>query len=106
LDWKAPSAKLQHSNFKGEDLRMMMVKALRMSVVPINLNSMNTVEEIKLAIEKLPTEEIEAVAKWLEGLREEMWDKKIAADAQAGRLDKLIEEAEQDYRAGHCKPLP
>jgi hypothetical protein len=67
---------------------------------------MSTVQEIESAIEKLPPQEIEAVAKWLDELREQKWDKQISADAQTGRLDKLMEEAEQDYRAGRCKPLP
>jgi ABC-type phosphate transport system auxiliary subunit len=67
---------------------------------------MSTVQEIESAIEKLPPQEIEAVAKWLDELREQKWDKQISGDAQTGRLDKLMEEAEHDYRAGRCKPLP
>jgi hypothetical protein len=39
-------------------------------------------------------------------LREELWDQQIDADAKAGKLDKLMEEAKQDYLAGRCKPFP
>jgi hypothetical protein len=67
---------------------------------------MSTVAEIESAIAKLKPEEIHEVADWLQELREELWDKQIEADAKAGRLDKLMEEAKQDYLAGRCKPLP
>ena len=53
----------------------------------------------------LKPQEIHEVADWLQELREELWDKQIDADAKAGRLDKLMEEAKQDFLAGRCKPL-
>ena len=67
---------------------------------------MSTVQEIETAIQKLKPQEIREVADWLQELREELWDKQIDADAKAERLDKLMEEAKQDYLAGRCKPLP
>jgi predicted HAD superfamily phosphohydrolase YqeG len=67
---------------------------------------MSTVQEIETAIQKLKPQEIHEVADWLQELREELWDKQIDADARAGRLDKMMEEAKQDYLAGRCKPLP
>ena len=67
---------------------------------------MSTVQEIETAIKKLKPQEIHEVADWLQELREDLWDKQMEADAQAGRLDKLMEEAKQDYLAGRCKPLP
>jgi hypothetical protein len=67
---------------------------------------MSTVKEIEAAIQKLKPHEIREVANWLQELREELWDQQIEADAKAGRLDKLMEEAKQDYLAGRCKPLP
>ena len=67
---------------------------------------MSKVQEIENAIQKLEPKEIHQVADWLQEFREELWDKQIEADAKAGRLDKLMEEAKQDYLAGRCKPLP
>jgi len=67
---------------------------------------MSTVQEIETAIQKLKPQEIHKVADWLQELREELWDRQIEADAKAGRLDKLMEEAKQDYLADRCKPLP
>jgi hypothetical protein len=68
--------------------------------------AMSTVGEIEKAIARLKPQEIHAVADWLQEYREELWDKQIDADAKAGKLDKLMEEAKQDYQAGRCKPLP
>ena len=66
---------------------------------------MSTVQEIETAIQKLKPQEIREIADWLQELREELWDKQIQADAKAGKLDKLMEEAKPDYLAGRCKPL-
>ena len=68
--------------------------------------AMSTVQEIETAIRKLKPQEIHTVADWLQEYRETLWDQQIEADAKAGRLDKLMEEAKQDYLAGRCKPLP
>ncbi len=67
---------------------------------------MSTVAEIESAIKKLKPREVYMVGNLLDELREELWDKQIDADAKAGRLDKLMEEAKQDYLAGRCKPFP
>ncbi len=67
---------------------------------------MSTVAEIESAIEKLDPKEIRRVGDWLDELRERLFDERIEADAKAGKLDKLMVEAKQDYLAGRCKPFP
>lgn len=67
---------------------------------------MSTVLEIEKAIQKLEPKEIHEVADWLQELREELWDKQIAADAKAGRLDKMIAKAKAGYRAGKATSFP
>ncbi len=67
---------------------------------------MSTVAEIESAIKNLKPPEIYKVGDLVDELREDLWDKQIEADAKAGKLDKLMEEAKQDYLAGRCKPLP
>jgi hypothetical protein len=67
---------------------------------------MSTVAEIETAIQKLKPQEIREVGHLVDELREDLWDRQIEADAKAGKLDKLMEEAKQDYLAGRCKPLP
>ena len=66
---------------------------------------MSTVQEIETAIQKLKPKEIREVGDWLDELREDLWDRQIDADIKAGRLDKMMEEAKQDYLAGRTKPL-
>jgi hypothetical protein len=67
---------------------------------------MSTVAEIENAIQKLPPDEVWKVGDWFDEFREQLFDQRIEADAKAGKLDKLMEEAKQDYLAGRCKPLP
>lgn len=67
---------------------------------------MSTIQEIETAIQQLPPTAVHQVVSWLQDYREELWDREIAADAQAGKLDALMEEAKQDYLAGRCQPLP
>jgi hypothetical protein len=59
---------------------------------------MSKVEEIEQAIEKLSTEELAEIRAWL-------WDRDIEADAAAGRLDHLAEEALGEYRSGKARLL-
>ena len=67
---------------------------------------MSTVQEIEAAITRLEPKQIHAVADWLQEYREELWDKQIEADAEAGKLDSLIKKAKADYRTGKAAPFP
>lgn len=40
-----------------------------------------------------------------EALQADMWDRQFEADAKAGRLDRLAEQALADHRAGRTRPL-
>ena len=37
---------------------------------------------------------------------EDAWDRQIKADAKAGKLDRLVEEALEEFRAGKTRPFP
>ena len=67
---------------------------------------MSTVAEVIDAVRHFTDEEKD---EFLAGLRdvafEDTWDRKIEADAKAGRLDSLWDEAKQDIAAGKTKPL-
>ena len=67
---------------------------------------MSSVQEIEFAITRLKPKEVHAVADWLLEYREALWDKKIAADARAGKLDSLIKKAKAAHRAGNATPFP
>ena len=63
------------------------------------------IKEIESAIARLPPSELAELAKWFEEFQARAWDKQVEQDARAGRLDALIEEAEQDFERGRCEPL-
>ena len=66
---------------------------------------MTTLLEIKAAIESLPPREYAELMAMLHPAIDDEWDRQIAADAAAGRLDHLIAEARADIAAGRCRPL-
>jgi hypothetical protein len=68
--------------------------------------AMSTVQEIEAAIRALPREEFSQLWKWWDEFREAAWDRQIETDLQAGKLDKLLDEADRDFEQGRCKPLP
>ena len=66
---------------------------------------MTKLEQIEKSVAELSSEELKAFAAWFEALQADLWDKQIEADAKAGRLDKLAEQALADHRAGRTRPL-
>jgi hypothetical protein len=64
-----------------------------------------TVAELERAVKKLSPQELNRFREWFDEYFAEMWDKQIEADAKAGRLDKILAEAEAEYNAGLSKPL-
>jgi hypothetical protein len=61
-----------------------------------------TLEQLKDVVVHLSDEEFEELVE----AREQAWDRQIKADAEAGKLDQLAEEALRDYRQGKCIRLP
>ncbi|NEU75298.1 hypothetical protein PI95_022755 [Hassallia byssoidea VB512170] len=66
---------------------------------------MNSLPEIQTAIRHLSEIEVRQLSNWLQEYLEEAWDKQIEADAKSGRLDKLIQQANQDIDANRVKSL-
>lgn len=64
-----------------------------------------SVKDIEQAITQLPRQEVAELSRWFEEFQNQMWDEQIERDANAGRLDKLIEQAKAQSAAGRCKPL-
>ena len=67
---------------------------------------MSRVEEIEAAIESLPPEEFAQLAQWIRDQDEDAWDRQMDADAAAGKLNFLIEEADREELAGTLRPWP
>ena len=66
---------------------------------------MSTVEEIQTAVQQLTIEERDQLRDWFQAFEDDDWDREIAADVAAGKLDKLAEEAVKDFREGRCPKL-
>lgn len=62
--------------------------------------------EIESAVARMTPDELSRFAKWFEQYRADEWDRQIEADAQVGRLDALIREAEDDIASDRIRPLP
>ena len=67
--------------------------------------SMSKIDELKAEIERLPSEEIAEIFRWLSEKDWERWDKEIEADSQAGKLDFLVREAHEEKIKGNLKDL-
>ena len=65
-----------------------------------------SVQELEIAISKLPPDQLSALGEWFDEYRADEWDRQIEADAKAGRLDALIAEGQADIAAGRTRPLP
>ena len=67
---------------------------------------MTSLQTLQKRLRELPEGEQETVAAALLRAWEEMqWDQQIEADIEAGKLDYLIDEVEQDIAAGKARPL-
>ena len=63
------------------------------------------VKDIKSAIAQLSSEEMAELSEWFDEYRADCWDRQIEEDAEAGHLDALIREAEEDLRGGRYRQL-
>ena len=63
------------------------------------------IKQIEVATTQLPPEELAELVSWLEDYHAQVWDKQIENDLEAGRLDKVLAEVEEEYEAGLTGPL-
>ena len=66
---------------------------------------MSTVGEIEDAIKRLPSSQLGELRQWFEEYLADQWDARIEADAQAGKLDFLLEQAAEAHRSGKVRPF-
>jgi len=66
---------------------------------------MVTAESIEQAVEQLSPEELVKFRRWFAQFDAEAWDAQIEADAAAGKLDALAEEALSEYRSGRAREI-
>jgi hypothetical protein len=67
--------------------------------------TMSKIDELKADIERLPSEEMAELYRWLSKKDWEGWDRELEADAQAGKLDFLAKEAREEKAKGILKEI-
>jgi hypothetical protein len=66
---------------------------------------MGKIELLEKQIRELSSDELAELRQWFADFDAEMWDRQMEADVKAGKLDRLAEEALQEFAAGRTKPL-
>jgi hypothetical protein len=66
---------------------------------------MSKVERIEREIEGLSPEELAQLRAWFLEFDWSAWDRQLASDVQAGKLDPLASAARRDHAAGKTTPL-
>lgn len=67
---------------------------------------MNTVEEIEAAAAKLTPADFDRLASWVSARYHALWKQQMDADAAAGRLDFLFDEAATERAEGVLRDWP
>ena len=68
------------------------------------MNDMS-IAEIESAIRQLPAEKVGELMAWLANYYEQLWDREIEADLDAGRLDAVLSQVDAEIEAGLAKPV-
>ena len=63
------------------------------------------VEDIEKAITQLSQDQLKQFREWYEKFDTDVWDKQIAKDSAAGKLDSLASAAIADHKSGKSKEL-
>lgn len=66
---------------------------------------MSEVEELESRVQSLPKEEFTKFRNWFLELENELWDKQIASDFLAGKFNKLIKNAREEFAQGQVREL-
>ena len=64
-----------------------------------------SVEELEKAVAELSPDKLAKFRAWFEEFEAARFDAQIEADAKSGKLDKLVEESEKDFRAGRYREI-
>jgi hypothetical protein len=64
-----------------------------------------TIEDIEKAVAKLPPDQLAEFRVWFEEFDAARFDQKIERDVQAGTLDRLADQAVNDFRKGRAREL-
>lgn len=66
---------------------------------------MTTLENAEQLVEQMSLAELSHFRRWFAEFDSEVWDAQIEADAQAGKLDTIAQEALSEYHAGKATEI-
>ncbi len=66
---------------------------------------MSEIEELETRVRQLPKEDFSRFRDWFLQLDDELWDAQIKSDFQAGKLNRLIENARDELSRGKAREL-
>ena len=66
---------------------------------------MPDVKALEDAVKALKPQDLAEFRSWFAEFDLEVWDKQLESDAESGRLDALLAEAEEDYKSGQRREL-
>ena len=66
---------------------------------------MTTIEDLEKAVAELPPDQLQQFRVRFAQFEAARFDQEIERDADAGKLDRLAEQALADYRAGRAREL-
>jgi hypothetical protein len=69
------------------------------------LATMMTLDDLEKAVTELPADQLAKFSAWFDEFEAARFDRRIERDAEAGRLDRLAEQALADFRAGRAREL-
>jgi hypothetical protein len=64
-----------------------------------------SIEDIEEAVAGLPPDQLARFRVWFEEFEATRFDRQIERDAEAGKLDRLADQALVDFRAGRAREL-
>jgi hypothetical protein len=74
-------------------------------ILRVEVLSMRKVEDIEQQIRELSSAEFAELRNWVRERDWIAWDAQIEADANSGKLDKLVSEARADFDRGKARKL-
>lgn len=66
---------------------------------------MTNVEKLEREVAALSAGELAEFRRWYAEFDAATWDRRVEADARAGALDRLADEALAEHRAGRSRPV-
>jgi hypothetical protein len=66
---------------------------------------MRKVEQLEQQIRELSAVEFSELREWVLEQDWKAWDAQVESDVGSGKLDRVIAEADADYKAGRTRPL-